>query len=58
VAHRVSLTVGNQPSGRGNWPYWPGPVTVLAGYQPVGIKIFEFEFKKIEKFGKIPKNTS
>jgi hypothetical protein len=38
---RVSLTVGNRP-------YRSRPVTVPAGYQPVGLKIFGFEFKKLK----------
>jgi hypothetical protein len=42
---RVHLTVGNQP-------YRPGPVTVPAGYQPVGLEIFEFEFKKLKNVEK------
>jgi hypothetical protein len=42
---RVRLTVGNRPVYRGNRPYWPGPVTVLAGYQPLGLGKFEFEFQ-------------
>jgi hypothetical protein len=48
---RVHLTGGNRP-------YRPGPVTVPAGYQPVGSKIFEFEFQKLKIIEKIPKNTS
>jgi hypothetical protein len=54
---RVYLTVGNRPSYRGNWPYRPEPVTVPAGYQPVGRKFFEFEFQKLKNVEKIPKNT-
>jgi hypothetical protein len=41
---RVRLTVGNRPVYRGNQPYRPGPVTVPAGYQPLGLGNFEFEF--------------
>jgi hypothetical protein len=48
---RVHLTGGNRP-------YRPGPVTVPAGYQPVGSKNFEFEFQKLKIIEKIPKNTS
>jgi hypothetical protein len=38
---RVRLTVGNRP-------YRPGPVTVPAGYQPLGLGNFEFEFRKLK----------
>jgi hypothetical protein len=55
---RVCLTVGNRPGYRGNRPYRPGPVTVPAGYQPLGLKIFEFEFQKLKIAEKISKNTS
>jgi hypothetical protein len=55
VEARVYLTVGNRPGYRGNRP---GPVTVLAGYQPVGSKFFEFEFQKLKNVEKISKNTS
>jgi hypothetical protein len=34
------------------------PVTVPAGYEPVGSKNFEFEFQKLKIVEKIPKNTS
>jgi hypothetical protein len=50
---RVRLTVGNRPVYRGNRSYGPGPVTVPAGYQPLGSKKFEFEFQKL----KIVENT-
>jgi hypothetical protein len=46
---RVSLTVGNRPDYRGNWP---GLIAVPAGYQPVGLKFFEFEFKKLKNVAK------
>jgi hypothetical protein len=49
---RVSLTVGNRPGYRSNRP---GPVTVSAGYQPVGLKNFEFEFKKLKNVEKSQK---
>jgi hypothetical protein len=55
---RVRLTVGNRPVYRGNRPYRPGPVTVPAGYQPLGLGNFEFEFQKLKIVEKIPKNTS
>jgi hypothetical protein len=55
---RVHLTDGNRPGYRGNRPYRPGPVTVLAGYQPVGSKKIEFDFQKLKIVEKIPKNTS
>jgi hypothetical protein len=55
---RVRLTVGNRPVYRGNRPYRPGPVTVPAGYQPLGLEFFEFEFQKMKIVEKIPKNTS
>jgi hypothetical protein len=55
---RVRLTVGNRPAYRGNRPYRPGPVTVPAGYQSLGLGIFEFEFQKLKIMEKIPKNTS
>jgi hypothetical protein len=55
---RVRLTVGNRSVYRGNRPYRPGPVTVPAGYQPLGLGIFEFEFQKLKIVGKIPKKTS
>jgi hypothetical protein len=55
---RVRLTVGNRPVYRGNRPYRPGPVTVPAGYQPLGLENFEFEFQKLEIVEKIPKDTS
>jgi hypothetical protein len=55
---RVRLTVGNRPVYRGNRPYRPGPVTVPAGYQPLGLGFFEFEFQKLKIVEKIPKNTS
>jgi hypothetical protein len=58
VTTRVRLTVGNQSVYRGNRPYRPGPVTVPASYQPLGLKIFEFEFQKLKNAEKIPKNTS
>jgi hypothetical protein len=58
VSRRVHLTGGNRPGYRGNRPYRPGPVTVPAGYQPVGSKKFEFEFQKLKIVEKIPKNTS
>jgi hypothetical protein len=45
---RVRLTVGNRPVYRGNRPYRPGLVTVPAGYQPLGLGNFEFEFKKLK----------
>jgi hypothetical protein len=45
---RVRLTVGNRPVYRGNRPYWPGPVTVPAGYQLLGLGNFEFEFQKLK----------
>jgi hypothetical protein len=45
---RVHLTGGDRPSYRGNRPYRTGPVTVPAGYQPVGSKNFEFEFQKLK----------
>jgi hypothetical protein len=45
---RVRLTVGNRPVYRGNWPYRPGPVTVPTGYQPLGLKNFEFKFQKLK----------
>jgi hypothetical protein len=48
VSRRVHLTGGNRPGYRGNRPYRPGPVTVPAGYQPVGSKKFEFEFQKLK----------
>jgi hypothetical protein len=51
---RVYLTVANRPGYRGNRP---GPVTVPAGYQPVGKFFFEFEFQKLKNVEKIPKNT-
>jgi hypothetical protein len=51
---RVRLTVGNRPVYRGNRPYRPGAVTVPAGYQPLGLENFEFEFQKIENCGKNP----
>jgi hypothetical protein len=54
---RVCLTVGNRPGYRGNRPYRPGPVTVPAGYQPLGLKNFEFEFQKLKIAEKISKNT-
>jgi hypothetical protein len=57
-AGRVRLTVGNRPVYRGSRPYRPGPVTVPAGYQPLGLGIFEFEFQKLKIVEKIPKNTS
>jgi hypothetical protein len=31
---------------------------VPAGYQPLGLGIFEFEFQKMKIVEKIPKNTS
>jgi hypothetical protein len=61
VAHRdrlqgggskVRLTVGNRPVYRSNQPYRPGPVTVPAGYQPLGLNSFEFEFQKLKIVGK------
>jgi hypothetical protein len=55
---RVRLTDGYRSVYRGNRPYRPGPVTVPAGYQPLGLGIFEFEFQKLKIVGKIPKNTS
>jgi hypothetical protein len=55
---RVIVTVGNRSVYRGNRPYRPGPVTVPAGYQPLGLGIFEFEFQKLKIMGKIPKKTS
>jgi hypothetical protein len=55
---RVRLTVGNRPVYRGNRPYRPGPVTVLAGYQLLGLGNFEFEFQNLKIVEKIPKNTS
>jgi hypothetical protein len=58
LGNRVCLTVGNLPGYRGNWPYRPGPVTVPAGYQPLGLKNFEFEFQKLKIVEKISKNTS
>jgi hypothetical protein len=58
VGIRVCLTVGNRPGYRGNRPYRPGPVTVPAGYQPLGFKNFEFEFQKLKIVAKISKNTS
>jgi hypothetical protein len=58
VGTRVRLTVGNRPVYRGNRPYRPGPVTVPAGYQPLGLGFFEFEFQKMKIVKKIPKNTS
>jgi hypothetical protein len=45
---RVSLTVGNRSGYRGNQTYRSRPVTVPAGYQPVGLKIFRFEFKQLK----------
>jgi hypothetical protein len=54
VATRVRLTVGNRPVYRGNRP---GLVTVPAGYQPLGLGNFEFEFQKLKIVEKIPKNT-
>jgi hypothetical protein len=51
---RVRLTVGYH----GNRPYRPGPVTVPAGYQPLGLENFEFEFQKLKIVETIPKNTS
>jgi hypothetical protein len=57
-AARVRLTVGNRPVYRGNRPYRPGPVTVPAGYQPLGSKNFEFEFQRLKIVENIPKNTS
>jgi hypothetical protein len=48
VLVRVYLTVGNRPGYRGNRPYRPGPVTVPVGYQPLGLKNFEFEFQKLK----------
>jgi hypothetical protein len=42
---RVRLTVGNRT-------YRPGPVTVPADYQPLGLKNFEFEFQKLKIVGK------
>jgi hypothetical protein len=58
VDTRVRLIVGNRPVYRGNRPYRPGPVTVPAGYQPLGLENFEFEFQKLKIVEKIPKNTS
>jgi hypothetical protein len=58
VTTRVRLTVGNRPVYCGNRPYRPGPVTVPAGYQPLGLGNFEFEFQKLKIVEKIPKNTS
>jgi hypothetical protein len=55
---RVCLTVGNRPGYRGNRPYRPGPVMVPAGYQPLDLKNFEFEFQKLKIVEKISKNTS
>jgi hypothetical protein len=55
VRTRVRLTVGNRPVYRGNRPYRPGPVTVPAGYQPLGLGFFEFEFQKMKIVEKIPK---
>jgi hypothetical protein len=55
---RVRLTVGDRPVYRGNRPYRSGPVTVPAGYQPLGLENFEFEFQKLKIVEKIPKNTS
>jgi hypothetical protein len=49
---RVYLTVSNRPDYHGNRPYRPGPVTVPVGYQPVGLKFFEFEFQKLKNVEK------
>jgi hypothetical protein len=38
--------------------YRSGPVTVPAGYQPVGSKFLKFEFQKLKNVERIPKNTS
>jgi hypothetical protein len=46
---KVTLTVGNRPVYRSNRP---GPVTVPAGYQPLGLNSFEFEFQKLKIVGK------
>jgi hypothetical protein len=48
LGSRVRLTVANRPVYRGNRPYRPEPVTVPAGYQPLGLKNFEFEFQKLK----------
>jgi hypothetical protein len=45
---RVRLTIGNRSVYHGNRPYRPGPVTVPAGYQPLGLENFESEFQKMK----------
>jgi hypothetical protein len=55
---RVRLTIGNRPVYRGNRPYRHALVTVPAGYQPLGLGNFEFQFQKLKMWKKIPKNTS